>query len=404
MARLLWGQRQDIGPSGRSGHAMTYDPVHKRTLLAGGLATAGTSFETWAWSGRYWTQIGRFGPSGRSGTTLSYDEDRQRVILFGGSRTTDSVETSDTWAFDGIDWTQVQDVGPTARRAHATAYDSARGRLVLFGGLHTQDPDHPRQPLGDTWEWDGESWTQVEETGPAPRGAHCMAYDTARQRVVLFGGISAEVTDVFDDTWEWDGTNWTKVADTGASPRAGAAMTSTGATLILHGGSGPDEVALGDTWQWTAGEWTKLQEMGPSARIEHAMAFDRDRNRIVLFGGLAAPALADTWEAPITLPAEPDDQVTLTVNPPGVHTADTAGLTVTLPAAQLETTVVVITVRAPGSPARPVGQLQIPAGATSGNLRLDGLAAALSDLGVTAPVNLTFTTDRGGAATLRVLP
>ena len=117
MARLLWGQRQDIGPSGRSGHAMTYDAVHKRTLLAGGLATTTTSFETWAWSGKYWTQIGRFGPSGRSGTALSYDEDRQRVTLFGGSHTTDSAETSDTWALDGIDWTQVQDVGPTARRA-----------------------------------------------------------------------------------------------------------------------------------------------------------------------------------------------------------------------------------------------------------------------------------------------
>jgi hypothetical protein len=114
--------------------------------------------------------------------------------------------------------------------------------------------------------------------------------------------------------------------------------------------------------------------------------------------------LADTWEAPITLPAGPDGHVTLTVNPPGVHTADTAVLTVTLPGAQFVTTVVVITVTAPGSAARPVGQLQIPAGATSGNLRLDALAAALSDLGVTAPVNLTFTTDRGGAATLRVLP
>ena len=51
-----------------------------------------------------------------------------------------------------------------------------------------------------------------------------------------------------------------------------------------------------------------------------------------------------------------------------------------------------------------MGELEIPAGVTSGNLRLDGLAAALSDLGVAAPVNLTFTTDRGGAAPLRVLP
>ncbi len=134
------------------------------------------------------------------------------------------------------------------------------------------------------------------------------------------------------------------------------------------------------------------------------MAFDRDRNRVVLFGGLAAPALADTWEAPITLPAGPDGQVTLNVNPPAVHTADTAVLTVTLPGAQFATTVVVVTVTAPGSAAGLVGDLEIPAGVTSGNLRLDGLAAVLSNLGVAAPVNLTFITDRGGAAPLRVLP
>ncbi|OLP00071.1 hypothetical protein BVU76_22750 [Mycolicibacterium porcinum] len=379
---------------------MAYDPVHGRTLLAGGSGTAGTSFETWAWGGKFWTQIGRFGPSGRSGTTLSYDEARQRTILFGGSSTADGNETSDTWSFDGVDWTQVEDIGPTPRRVHATAYDSARSRIVLFGGLSKQDPEHPRQALGDTWEWDGESWTQVEDAGPLPRGAHCMAYDSARQRVVLFGGIGTDVADVFDDTWEWDGTNWTKVADTGPSPRAGAAMTSTGATLILHGGSGPDGVAVGDTWQWAAGDWTKLQEMGPSARIEHAMAFDHHRNRVVLFGGLALPALADTWEAPI---AAPDDQVTLDVEPSDAQAAETAVLTATLAETRPVTTVVLITVATPGNEPRPVGTIAIPAGTTSATTEIS-VSAVLAALGVEAPTDLTFTTDRGGSATLRVLP
>jgi hypothetical protein len=35
-ARMLWSQRQDIGPSPRVGHAITYDSIRERTTLFGG--------------------------------------------------------------------------------------------------------------------------------------------------------------------------------------------------------------------------------------------------------------------------------------------------------------------------------------------------------------------------------
>ena len=38
------------------------------------------------------------------------------------------------------------------------AYDSNRDRVVLFGG------GVERQRLGDTWEWDGKVWTLAELT------------------------------------------------------------------------------------------------------------------------------------------------------------------------------------------------------------------------------------------------
>ena len=37
MSRFLWTQKEDIGPSARFGHAMTYDSVRSRTTLFGGL-------------------------------------------------------------------------------------------------------------------------------------------------------------------------------------------------------------------------------------------------------------------------------------------------------------------------------------------------------------------------------
>src|SRR5438477_230836 len=39
----------------------------------------------------------------------------------------------------------------------AVAYDSARGRIVLFGG---QDPKTGSY-LGDTWEWNGYGWIEM---------------------------------------------------------------------------------------------------------------------------------------------------------------------------------------------------------------------------------------------------
>jgi hypothetical protein len=89
-----------------------------------------------------------------------------------------------TWAWDGTDWQLMKpDNESPARGEHAMVYDSARQRLVLFGGGGNNiDYD-------DTWEWDGTSWIQCYSTvTPSARSVHAMAYDSARQRTILFGG------------------------------------------------------------------------------------------------------------------------------------------------------------------------------------------------------------------------
>ncbi len=61
-------------------------------------------------------------------------------------------------------------------------------------------------------------WTQKEDIGPSPRYGHAMAYEAARQRVVLFGG-SGGTSPLFNDTWGWDGVAWTQLADMGPPAR-----------------------------------------------------------------------------------------------------------------------------------------------------------------------------------------
>jgi hypothetical protein len=52
VARLLWTQKQDIGPSPRSNVGLAYDSVRKLAYLFGGSVD---STDTWSWDGRYWT-------------------------------------------------------------------------------------------------------------------------------------------------------------------------------------------------------------------------------------------------------------------------------------------------------------------------------------------------------------
>jgi hypothetical protein len=160
------------------------------------------STDTWSWDGRYWTQVSRFGPTRRTGHSMTFDTARSCTVLFGGEHVAGQA-LRDTWVFDGAEWTQVEDIGPSLRTEHASAFDQNRGRLVLFGGpLRGDGVDG--QWARDTWECDGATWTQVEDTGPAKRRSHCLAYDSDRKRTVLFGGL-AELTDgshqVVNDTW-----------------------------------------------------------------------------------------------------------------------------------------------------------------------------------------------------------
>ena len=104
-------------------------------------------------------------------------------------------------------WSQRQlAFGPPGTEAPTLVFDQARKELVLFGGKHNSGFGM----RGDTWTWDGHSWTMhTLAISPSPRWWHGAAYDARRGRVVLFGGEDATQTRL-GDTWEWDGIHWTE--------------------------------------------------------------------------------------------------------------------------------------------------------------------------------------------------
>jgi N-acetylneuraminic acid mutarotase len=286
--------------------------------------------DTWEWDGEYWIQIADTGPAPRVGHALAFDSVGKRIILFGGGGSIDgnigaqSVIFGDTWEWKNEHWTQLDDAGPFPRVSHAIATDIKRSRIVLFGGT-------ARGPggdifYGDTWEWDGNSWTQREDSGPPGRCFARMSWDPIAGRTLLFGGRAHGTA--FSDTWAWEGNQWKQVADIGPSGRQGHAMASDSKRVLLFGGltlaaARPQDQALPtggtppggfhttlekDTWAWDGHRWMQIQDIGPLARSSHAMAYDEKRDSIVLFGGedQGITRLGDTWESSERANAMPD--------------------------------------------------------------------------------------------------
>src|SRR5215207_4576282 len=205
MARVLWTQRQDVGPSPRGGHALVNDPLRQRVVLFGGRAAGATlQGDTWEWDGHDWTQVADSGPEARAGHALAFDAARGRVMLFGGAVV--SGNTNDTWAWDGSEWTQVADMGPLPSRAVGMTFAGAA--TLLFGGISSAPALANEELSRLSWECDGEHWTLRQDMGPAPRWGHALAFDSQRGRPVLFGGVSVLPGDpnvassVLGDTWE----------------------------------------------------------------------------------------------------------------------------------------------------------------------------------------------------------
>ena len=75
---------------------------------------------------------------------------------------------------------------PPARDYSVMAYDSVRDRMLLFGGA-----DSNETPFGDLWAYDlgRDTWSELKPTGlrPGARAWHAMAFDNA-----LWGGRVAD--------------------------------------------------------------------------------------------------------------------------------------------------------------------------------------------------------------------
>ncbi|GEM_PF-6948317 len=315
--------------------SMTFDSTRNRAVLFN--ADAGI-VNLSSWNGSAWTPHvaadASPGPGGRT-APITYDAAHDRIVLFGGFGF--GQRKNDTWRWDGTSthWSApLPAMAPQARNGHAMVYDSARQRVVLTGGIYCSD-GVSMFPCADTWEFDGELWTRVVvPLGYTPgRWRHGMAYDAARGVVVMFGGTNNTYTEIYDDTWEFDGNSWTKKTPANKpSARHGHTMAYDAARhkVVLYGGAGVGHGA--EHWEWDGSNWTPIVQptVNPGARQSHAMTYDSARQRLVLAGNFGGGMGRDeVWELAWEEPPPPGVTTTTLTSAPA---SSSYGQSVTLTA------------------------------------------------------------------------
>ncbi|MBI5838328.1 MAG: hypothetical protein HZB25_13905 [Candidatus Eisenbacteria bacterium] len=200
-------------PPGRQYHCAVYDPVRDRMVVFGGYySTSGPQYlnDVWALSlsgSPAWTQLAPSGtpPSARYSASAIYDPGSDRVVVFGGRA---AAVNNELWGLSlaGVPaWSQMFSLGqpPAARAAHTAVYDSRRQRMLVFGGWNLSTPylnDVQARTLTGTPQW---YLVTTTGTAPTPRYSHAAAYDSAYDRMLMFGGADQQGTgsDEIGDTW-----------------------------------------------------------------------------------------------------------------------------------------------------------------------------------------------------------
>ncbi len=305
-------------PTPREGAGAVAAPVQNTLLLFGGENAGVPLADLWTWSRAtgLWTVSYSGGPPARADAAIAYDSTRNRLVVFGGiaRSPTGDMYLGDTWEYDPVAaaWSNpLPSTSPSPRAFAAVAVDSGRQRTVVFGG---RSPGGPAESAS-VWEWDGSTWTQRQASAPPPgRAGSAMAYDSARARLVLFGGetvVSPQAGLVSGDTWEMDTAtaNWSSVPASNPPPaRLGHGMyyDTARAKIVVFGGSSGAQLEFADTWEYDgpATSWVqRVTSVSPPARAGHALSYDPATGHGLLATGVTysttgahSPELDDVWE------------------------------------------------------------------------------------------------------------
>lgn len=224
-------------------------------------------------------------PPGRLQPSLAYDEARGRMVMVGGSEScaNRTPRTDFLWEFDGEDWHSITTpTMPSPRYNPDAVYDSARQVIVMYGGIRLADGPG----VDETWVYDGNDWTQrFPVHSPGGCATAYAGFDPIREVTVLITGDGAGQGCAHPGTtWEYDGTDWTQVLAPNQPPIQGYTLEFdplSGEMFVFTGS--------GDSWSYDGSNFYPRQTFQCG---ESLLGFDKGREVFVFAG----PLSSRTWE------------------------------------------------------------------------------------------------------------
>lgn len=279
-----WIPKAPIGPGARLTPVVVQDTDRNVTFMFGtgiggninSIPNAARS-ETWEFDGTTWLRKGTAAEPNPTTSLGAMYHDPQSHLITAPRLTTSGIPV---WKWDGTTWTQHASINPPQRRIGSSGvYHAGIGRFVVIGGhSFTGEP----ALANSTWLFDGSAWTEMQIPAPPPRDGPKLCYDSARQRIVFFGGILQNPYRELTDVWEFDGTAWTQVPsgppDT-VSPAGYPALydsmaydAARGRTVLIQSLIGPGSfvaptpyplTAPTKLWEWDGESWTSRRPTQP---------------------------------------------------------------------------------------------------------------------------------------------
>lgn len=344
-------------PNARNVHSMVVNLTNNRMIVFGGFQGGSCCTElndVWVLSNAdglggssAWTQLAPTGgpPSPRAVHSAVYDAVNNRMIVYAGDAHLGFCfgAVNDVWVLTNADgtggtpnWTQLSPTGgpPQLRVSTKAVYDSATNRMVVFGGINNACVGGNSS---DVWVLNNANglggtpvWTQLAPVGgpPVPYVAgHSAVYDSANNRMIVFGGQDQNTGIYVNNVWVLSNANglggtptWTQLTPGGAviPARGGHSAEYDPATnkMIVFGGqllAAPPTPTnpcgfSNDVWVLSnanglggAPAWGQLTSTGgpPAERQYHRSVFNSATNRMTIFGGSLADCSGstqrDTW-------------------------------------------------------------------------------------------------------------
>ena len=205
--------------------------------------------------------IGGSKPSARVRAQMVYILSLDLTLLHGGWDATSTV-LDDTWTFNHTTrvWTQLTPTVNPQKFGAFIAYDSVRDRVVMWGGYNGGATNTLHEFYGGDWHLVTPAHSPPARHTVASSG---MAFDPVRGVCVIYGGADSASA----AWWEYDGTDWT--GPIGAALANDClnycclAYVPTIGKVVLYGGSDTAGNALGEIYSWD----------GATAALIHASAF-----------------------------------------------------------------------------------------------------------------------------------